>query len=416
MPENKNSHTPEDPLEELFQKKAGEFDIPYREEDWMKLEKRLDLADRERALENKRRWLIAASILLFSLLGYATYHNYSAINEITEQMNEQNERLADDGQNEAKELPSLRDIDELSSGAEAETSGNESGTEPLLATEDLQQVPSRIVAEDENEDSTPSFLVSEQAGRTLFTDDIACSNCNLGTLDRPVGSGSLAKVEPKETRQADPRGIASNYSVEETSGPAQSRIALSFVTGPDFSTSGGMSNFTDPGYKIGAALEYKFTENLSISGGVIQSDVRYTAQGGEYNPNGAYWNNGILPDETYARCLILDIPVTLKYDVWNFDRSRIFTSAGMASYVMLNEEYEFTYEQYRNDLAQSWDAQTGTGYWMSNASLSVGFEYDFHLNWSLRAEPFLRVPLRGVGEGNVKLYSAGSFISLSYRL
>lgn len=417
MPENNNSHTPEDPLEELFQEKAGEYDIPYREEDWNKLEKRLDLADRERALEAKRRWLIAVSILLFSLLGYATYYNFNAINEVSEQLNEQNEHLADEVESDSDEPFSLRNIDELSSAdqeSEPDASADQLVTEPLIPAEELRSVPPSVLVEDENEESDRTFLVSEQNARALSTADLSCGGCQLSSWDVSDSPKALAKTKHKQGRQVHLDDLAADYN--ETPSLATSRLAVAFVTGPDFSTSGEISNFSDPGYKIGAAVEYRLSENLSISGGVIQSDVRYTARGGAYNPNGSYWNNGILPDETYARCLILDIPLTLKYDVWNFNRSRIFASAGVASYVMLSEEYEFSYEQYRDDLAQSWDARTGKGYWLSNAGFSVGFEYDLHTNWSVRAEPFLRVPLKGVGEGNVKLYSAGSLISLSYRL
>jgi hypothetical protein len=82
---------------------------------------------------------------------------------------------------------------------------------------------------------------------------------------------------------------------------------------------------------------------------------------------------------------------------------------------MLNEEYQFDYYGNENGLAQNWSGKTGTSHWASNAAFSIGFEYDINSTLSLRAEPFVRVPLKEIGWGNVELYSLGSFISLNYK-
>ena len=82
---------------------------------------------------------------------------------------------------------------------------------------------------------------------------------------------------------------------------------------------------------------------------------------------------------------------------------------------MLKENYKFNY--YRNDdgLDESWSGPTGTVHLLSNAGFSVGYELDLHHNWSLSAEPFLKLPLRTVGRADAGLYSLGSFVSLNYR-
>ncbi|MDX1638828.1 MAG: hypothetical protein R3281_12715, partial [Balneolaceae bacterium] len=64
MPEHREHN---DPIEELFREKAGEFDIRYREEDWLKLENRLDKMDARRSRMRRWGWVAAACLLLFSL-------------------------------------------------------------------------------------------------------------------------------------------------------------------------------------------------------------------------------------------------------------------------------------------------------------------------------------------------------------
>ncbi|GAA5522842.1 porin family protein [Aliifodinibius salicampi] len=415
-----NKHNPEDPIEEFFQKKVQEFDISYREKDWMKLEKKLDMAARKRSLEKKRRWLIAASLLLFALLGYFTYQNYVSIDEINEQLSEQTEQQQDQPE-QSEELETLPDITSPEADDNLESDQNISGE---MADEssngDVEDNRQNIAGTRQAEQAQQEYLVSNQMSRGLNVNEVYCPECNLSSLGKKVYPKVFATVESEEgNERTENQSITSDHSENGEGMIASSRFALGFVASPDFSTVGSLSNFSDMGYKIGVAVEYRLTKNLSVSGGVIQSDVRYTAQGGDYNPNqgyGSYGNPGVLPDETFARCLILDIPINVKYNFLNFEHSRLYASTGIASYIMLNEEYDFRYDQNGEGLPQSWNKRTGTGHLMSNVGFSIGLEYDIHPRWSLRAEPYVRVPLKGVGEGNVKLYSIGSFVSLNFQL
>uniref|UniRef100_UPI003564DCDC hypothetical protein n=1 Tax=Rhodohalobacter sp. TaxID=1974210 RepID=UPI003564DCDC len=82
MPENKNHN---DPLDRLFQKKAKEYDIAFREEDWDQMKQKLDLKDAHIAYRKKLVWMAAASALIIIMLGYFTFDNYSRLNELAEQ-------------------------------------------------------------------------------------------------------------------------------------------------------------------------------------------------------------------------------------------------------------------------------------------------------------------------------------------
>ncbi len=182
------------------------------------------------------------------------------------------------------------------------------------------------------------------------------------------------------------------------------------------STVGGISDFYNPGYKFGLSVEYNITKNLAFSVGAIHSKVQYTASGNDYNPPEGYWSYGAAPQETVGKCLLIDIPITVKYNVLNFERSRLFASGGVSSYIMLNEDYRFTYRSYGNSQQQRWQEKTGTRHWMSNAVFSLGYEIDLRNKISLRVEPFIKVPMQEVGWANVKLYSMGSFVSVNYKI
>lgn len=433
-----NNHN--DPIERLFREKADEYDITYREEDWLKLEKQLDARDMQRGYRRKLGWLAAASVLILSLIGYYTIQNNNKINQLTEQLN-QNEEIQQN-----QEVPgSGEQVTEQDNIATNQPDRDQQDSQESAMTglnSDDEQVADQISTQSINNEG----IVTADDSRTEQTEEIAGEgvadaaqiirirpveaigfdfdqNSELATLRPELEAIEIREeyaVDGNETGYFENENgfIAMADEDAESSGKlspfSSSRFAVGFVISPDLSTAGSVSNFYDPGFKGGIMAEYSLTKNISLISGFAISNLRYKAYGEAYSPP-QYWNSGVMPDETTAFCLVLDIPLNLKANVINFDRSRIFATAGISSYIMLNEEYQFSYESNEPGMPSSWSDRTGTRHWLSNAGLSVGIEYDLSTNWTLRAEPHIKVPLKGVGWGDVKLYSMGSFLSLNYR-
>ncbi|MEL7834640.1 hypothetical protein [Fodinibius sp. Rm-B-1B1-1] len=422
-----------DPLEEFFEKKLQDYDIQYREEDWLKLEGQLDAIDHSKKSFWKRYAVAAALVFLFSILAYVTYQQQQKINQLNERLTT-NERVtnpenppfnilvddlfdfstpgnesqsaSDEGANDNQESDGFVDHFQNSTSDDAGTSENEGATSPrvqqTIGLADLSEPPPLI---------TGSLLA--------YTSEI--------DVDREALNHSAKSLESVYNQRdfSSNKGISTNEnrapgglnSQTELAPRSQSKFTVGIMGGPDISTVGGISNFHNPGYKLGLSVEYAISRNLSLSAGAIHSKVQYTARGNDYSPPEGYWSYGAVPDETIAQCLIIDIPISLKYNVLHFDHSRLYASGGVSSYIMLNEEYQFKYSGYNSSgQPDRWQERTGTRHWMSNAMVSVGFEQDISNNMSIRIEPFLKVPIQEVGWGNVKLYSMGSLFSVNYNL
>ena len=446
-----------DPLERLFRKKAEEYNISYREEDWLNLEKKLDARDMKLYYRRRLRWLAAASFLILSLLGYFTLQNYNRINELAGQFNQTEEVEQTE--------PSANDPDELDGNPGV--SSNQ--TEPVQESPIEEEFAERGIDDDLYEEpvgqtnpqnldtrlAVASTAIEENQTGGLTGRDFAEANQVISRkpLDpvyihselamhpdmilkrdwiqlfwlaerQPEEEGgwrrielknsTLAMMEDESPYSSSTLAMNADRSSHSADSPSSSRFAIGIVISPDLSTVGTVSNFYDPGFKGGLLAEYSLSKNISLISGVTVSNVKYKAVGSSYNPPQAL-NYGAMPDETTAVCLILDIPLNLKANLFNFNRSRIFATAGLSSYVMLNEDYQFSYEDDSPGLQSSWSDRTGTRHWFSNAGFSVGIEYDLSPTWSIRAEPHIKVPLKGVGWGDVELYSMGSFVSLNYR-
>lgn len=431
-----------DPLERLFRKKSEEYNISYREEDWLNLEKQLDAHDMKLYYRRRLRWLAAASILILSLIGYYTFQNHNKINELTAQLN-QSEQVQQNNQTAnpqegliLAENESGEPNDQAEAIDESETAGQVQQQNALI-NNDKESIVAAIEDENQTDQSEslprPEFAEASQIirlrpvhpselfpNRSSMLASIKLENQPVELRETSSKNGYYSRNRDSGTAISSamlngPLAPQNGYSASSNGPRTGSRLAVGIVVSPDLSTVGGVSNFYDPGLKGGLMAEYSLSKNISLISGLAISNVKYKADGREYNPPQG-WNYGVMPDQTMAVCLVLDIPVSLKANLFNFDRSRIFATAGLSSYIMLNEDYQFRYnESNQAGLENSWSESTGTRHWFSNAGFSVGIEYDLSPTWSIRAEPHLKVPLKGVGWGNVDLYSMGSFVSLNYR-
>lgn len=418
----------QDPLEEFFQKKSGDYNISYREEDWNSLESRLDALDAQLASRRRRRLAAAAVVVIVSLLSYFVYQNYREINSLNEQLSRQEQQappttLAPENETLAEEAvpadersePDIVTKQETPEGAElrGKSEGNRNSG---IATSGEEALADKV----QTEQKRPG-LQTETPIRAISS--VECEDCTLpDKLYSEPSAQSLRLAHYKSVDETPPFAsvtgghVASQESKPEMPETGQGKFSIGLVLGPDMSTAGNLSNFYEPGSKIGITVDYKINNNWALSVGAIRSKVNYKAGSQDYNPPAGYWYNGVQATQTKAQCVIIDIPINLSYRFLDQDRSRFYASAGLSSYIMLNEDYRFSYDYEQPNFPQRWSEDTGTAHLMSNANISVGYEYDVTERVSLRAEPFFRVPIREVGWGNVNLYSMGTLVSINYNL
>jgi hypothetical protein len=415
-------------IEQFFRRKAKASDIAYHEDDWLNLETSLDKSDRHYANRRRRRIAAAAVILLFAILGYFTYQQQQKINQLSKQLSN-----SEDITSLPNTIPEIipdrttpeNDTENDQSSVAHDETEPEAISEYPVATSDQQSS-----SESDNEANitlgNPDITKeNQQNSLTNITESslvvtIAKASPGFDGRSPAISAIKPAKIEASQKEvdtksQTSPSSSTFNSSETVLADREESRFSLGVLVGPDISTVGGISNFSNLGHKIGFSFEYKITKDLAFSTGAQRTNVRYTAPGGEYRLPDGYLPYGTVPGEIAAQCILIDIPLSLTYDFLHFSKSRMYATAGLSSYVMLDEDYRFNYENSQPGLPERWHEQTGTRHWMSNATISVGYEWDLQHNISLRAEPFLKVPLKEVGWGNVNLYSMGSFFSINYK-
>ena len=194
----------------------------------------------------------------------------------------------------------------------------------------------------------------------------------------------------------------------------QPRFWLGLVTAPDISTV-KFSKVQAPLPNLGLTLDYRLGPRLRLSTGLLRSTKQYSARREDYDW-GPYAGRVYQRDfkDVDATCTVLDIPLNLRYDLLARPRYQLVGSVGLSSFFMQREHY--TYDYVENNLPQRWqrDAVNENRHLLSILNLSLGYEGRLSDHWRFQAEPYLKVPLAGVGAGKVRLTSAGVFVGVKY--
>ncbi len=212
-----------------------------------------------------------------------------------------------------------------------------------------------------------------------------------------------------------PSPVVAKATQTEAAALFRKGLSLRMLVAPDLSYI-GFDQMKRPGTTLGAMLEYRVSNRISIQAGALRAMKLYDATGSQYIWPEVWNSQKARPSAIEAACKVLDIPLNVRYDITQSPNKRWFVSTGITSYKMLNEKYIYTYPPHSYNIKwYDWEGSTGN-YWFGVLNFSMGFERQIGQKFSLQAEPYFKLPLAQVGLGKIKLNTAGLFISARYRL
>lgn len=192
---------------------------------------------------------------------------------------------------------------------------------------------------------------------------------------------------------------------------ATSKFAIKLQFAPDVSSVGYFKG-GKVGNNFGISIDYQLSHKLRLSAGAIHSRKYYstTDQVSSYGYYGAVSTD---TERLDGDCKILDVPITLSYLILTRSNSSVFVSGGLSSYFMLSERYQLK----KNNLVE-WDRSYSNenNHIASIFNLSFGYERAISKNLFFQFEPFIKMPVKDIGEGKVDLVSSGAFLNLRYKL
>jgi anaerobic selenocysteine-containing dehydrogenase len=111
--------------------------------------------------------------------------------------------------------------------------------------------------------------------------------------------------------------------------------------------------------------------------------------------------------------MVYEIPVTLQYNWLIKPKTNYYAAAGLSSYIMKKEKYDYTFVANNVQYNYPYD-YTKNSHLLASLQLSLGIEKQMGRKFSVQAAPVVNIPLHGVGEGSVKIFTTGLQVSLKY--
>lgn len=400
-------------LEDLLRKISDSAEIPYSKEDWKDMESRLDQLSNPSSTGSGKKGLIWAGVVfLLVLLSLATWTTRSTIkgeDQIEPELNMSEQT----GVKEGGELNLLE--------------SNTSDVNKIHPDAGEKINPSTALTMSDSE-GTGTYSQSTSSG---ITDVHGNSLQNLGEID--AGNLEIPKWKRQESfsfqewanpmptpdfKSSIPVGMelknwnpdtGMHEKTEKSLFGFAGRFSLSIQAAPDLSGV-EMNQVEKAGQAFGVGVSYFIKPRLSVSSGVFYSFKPYSSDG--ENQSG-YGNE---PNRVFGECDILDIPINLRYYPIEGKVQRVFASVGLSSYLMLEEYYQLEYQDpvtgypYIDEISVS----GANNHFLGVVNISAGYERKLGKQLSLQVEPYFKIPINGLGEGNISLKSTGIFVGLNF--
>ena len=165
--------------------------------------------------------------------------------------------------------------------------------------------------------------------------------------------------------------------------------------------------------RYGAGIGFQINKKISVQTGFYAGRKKYIGGSDDYHAKAdSYWSRVDIK-KIDASCLVYDIPITVRYNFVQKHDLIFYGTAGLSSFIMKKEDYNYQYT-YNNYYYVKDKTYTGNKNLFSILNISAGIEKKLGSQISFLVEPYLSFPLAGVGEGSVKIYSAGLQIGLKY--
>lgn len=189
------------------------------------------------------------------------------------------------------------------------------------------------------------------------------------------------------------KNFRNNFAIDLSAGPDVSSVA--------FNKTGRIA------INYGVGLSYAISGRFTLRTGFYVAEKIYsTDKYGYHVPQAGSANIDYLY-RINANCKVYEIPVAVSYNFRKSKNHQWFASAGLSSYLMKKESYDYLYKSAGNAWSKSFSISNQNQHYFSVLDLSAGYEYSFSKRTSLVAEPYLKMPFSGIGAGKVKLNSGG---------
>ncbi|MBY0542626.1 MAG: PorT family protein, partial [Sphingobacteriaceae bacterium] len=252
----------------------------------------------------------------------------------------------------------------------------------------------------DSQDSAKTIIVAVVKSSAILNENLAIN---------PANQSQTTNTQVKPTNEI---GEAEEKLIKNIKAKRKIPISLAISAGPDLNSTssiiGGKTSIA-----VGVGISVGLTKKLSLQTGLIYGSKNYTAEGYDYT-----FNNPNIPatiESIQALCKVLEIPLKASYLLNENKKRSIEFNAGLSSYLMLKENYVFKYTAASGRKDRTNQVVNANQHLFSVVELSATYNLKLkNKKFAFGIEPYVKIPLGGVGEGNILLKSSGVSLKLRY--
>ncbi|WP_158266920.1 outer membrane beta-barrel protein [Chitinophaga niastensis] len=185
-------------------------------------------------------------------------------------------------------------------------------------------------------------------------------------------------------------------------------LYVGITLGPDINVAPSLK-YGNIGFNAGVLLHYYFNKHWFVTTGAVYSKKIYAATPSDYKVlnNGTYQSDLV---RVNANCDVLDIPINANYTFLQVNNNTLSATLGMSNYFMLKEKYQYNYK-YTPPSEQT--VKNENQHYLAVLNVGALYQHPAGKRLIIGVQPYAKIPLRGVGYGQVKLYSAGVALQIN---
>ena len=216
--------------------------------------------------------------------------------------------------------------------------------------------------------------------------------------------GNLAKdsvSDKKENTAASQKNISKHKDFH-----------LGFTGDADFSKV-KTTSFEGPALGIGLTAGYQLSRKFFIETGLVWFQKNYYSLGDAFYEKGVSMPQGMVINNLKSRAKILEIPLKAGYFFYEGKKNKWFIATGASAYIMMNEQNSY-------NVTMNGTPEKMNGVYPKNTTnipavifMSAGLQHNITNSLKINIEPYLKLPVTGIGVGKLPVTSAGIQIGIS---
>jgi len=282
--------------------------------------------------------------------------------------------------------------------------------EIFVKKESKNQIENLILTAINNTINSVAISLYEPFNTALYQ---GLRNINTISSDNFIAIKTVSlKAVKKSTLDSKSKELKSTF--ENPNG----RLALSMAFTTDMNTVNAINN-SKSGLSYGVGINYRISKLISVGTGIYYSQKNYSSDRYSYytteKPFATWASNSMQID---ASNNVIDIPLNLNVMVSKTKKMGIIASAGISSYILMSEKYNFIYNPrpYYSHNGMEYTFKNKNENILSVVNLSVGVEKPFGKQSSIIIQPYAKLPMSGIGQGQTDLKSFGIGFQLNYSM